>query len=214
MNERLAIVKGVDPSSLVGTPGFYKITDCFGGIRYVGSTNNLYSRFHNHKHQLTTQGHVNSRLQDVSDHGVLYFVPTVTPTKEEALEIEQSHLDDDALRATLCNVATDAVASATDLRRTPEHRQKLRQAMLGKRHSEATRAKMSQSRIGHSHNAGYEQTAEQIAARVAAISSPVVIDDVKYPSMKLAAQALGVAQQTVSNRCASSNFPTWARNKK
>lgn len=163
MDNRLLLVKSEDKTNLK-VPGFYTITQGTD-IKYVGSTANLQRRYWGHNGRLKSGKHENKNLQTLSDQNTsLQFNPVPTDTKEEALNIEQQHLDDVNLREGLCNVATDARVPSKGIVRTQEHIDKLAAALRGKARSIETRAKMSTSKMGHKYNVGHKQTSEHKAA--------------------------------------------------
>ena len=147
-------------------PGFYTISDDTG-VRYVGSTQNLQQRFNAHNRRLKTGKHENKNLRILSDKtSFFYFNPLPTKTKEEALKIEQEHLNNSQ---GLCNIATNAYIPAKGRVTTEEQKAKLSKALKGRIISEETRAKMSASRMGLQNGLGHKQTPEHIESRASVL---------------------------------------------
>lgn len=169
MDNKLLLVTsdGVDAATLK-VPGFYTVVN-EDVVHYVGSTENLYRRFSEHRFRLSAGNHENKNLQALYNKvETLLFKPVPTDSKERALDIEQAHLNDPDLKQHLCNIAVDARNPAKGITLTQEHKNKLSEAMTGREVSEETRSKMSASRMGLRNGLGHKRTPEHTAALVSA----------------------------------------------
>lgn len=147
--------------------GVYIISDEETELKYIGSTNNLNRRRHEHLKHLNEETHHNEALQrlyEVSPNLDFQIIPT--NTREEAYRLEQELLDTNNSSRFLLNVATDARTSGknailsketkrlisqakTGQKLSEDHIQKLRESHTGKTLSLETRKKMSESQMGH-----------------------------------------------------------------
>ena len=78
--------------------GIYSICNLLNNKRYIGSTNNFYNRFHEHKCLLRNNKHHNMHLQNAyNKYGINCFVfkilETCEPIQETLMIIEQKYLD-------------------------------------------------------------------------------------------------------------------------
>ena len=76
--------------------GIYKITNLINGKFYIGSSTNLYKRFHSHKSKLINNIHPNLKLQSsFNKHGISNFKFEILATcpKEYCIKLEQWFLD-------------------------------------------------------------------------------------------------------------------------
>lgn len=124
-------------SSIPRTSGIYKIVCSANGKVYVGSATNLRNRRNYHWSMLQRGIHFNIHLQrSWNKHGALEFefqIIEFTP-KERLIETEQEHIDK------LCSFDD---RYGFNLRRVAN-------SQIGFRHSDATRQRMSEARIGRS----------------------------------------------------------------
>lgn len=115
-------------------PGMYIITDYERSLEYVGSSGDLNSRRWAHLSCLRRNKHNNKLLQELFNrcNQKLYMIYYVTESKDDAFDLEQQYLDDYLGTKRLCNIASDARLPMIG-----------NSNMLGKRHSEETKAKIS-----------------------------------------------------------------------
>ncbi len=128
--------------------GIYAITHIGTGQHYVGSSKNARLRWHQHRSALRGGRHSNLRLQrmwniygeEAFDFDVLEEVPFA-----ELLSREQVYLD--AFFDQVLNMLSrvDLPPSGP---KSVEHKEKIRQALMGHSFSESARQKMSQTRRG------------------------------------------------------------------
>jgi group I intron endonuclease len=117
-----------------GVCGVYAITNVITNARYFGSARCLVTRSRQHRCDLRAQRHANERLQRAwNKYGEDAFTFSVLAVleKSEQYETESRLLQLKVGRAGCYNLALDA-----------------RNAMLGRKHSESTRAAMSVNRMG------------------------------------------------------------------
>lgn len=203
----------------MGQPSAYVIQHNVTGGVYIGSTEDFYSRRHQHLSNLKYNKHPNPHLQRAYsfDDG-LTFTEHPVNNRDEAYDLEQRLVNDAIARGmTVFNIGVQNVRSpglgvipSEEHRRkigdanrgryvgiplSPEHRQKIATANLGKTASDETRRNQSLAHQG------------QIPGN--AIS--VTISGVTYSSYQRAADALGMKMATVRQRCLSTSprFIDW-----
>lgn len=207
-------------------PAAYQLTHVATGDVYVGSTHDLYTRINKHKTSLSVGQHRNHRLQGAHDTSPEFRVDYCpTNTREEALDLEQSLLDDLRLCDNVLNIAMDARKSGLGVVRSTETREKLREAnrrqfsseSVRQAHSEKTQALWSDPEYRAKHT-GYEREADTCrpgalafrdkmdndpefrARMIASRSTPTTYQGVEYPSLKAAAEATGLSASTIRYR--------------
>lgn len=127
--------------------GIYKITNKINGRYYIGSSINIKNRWNEHKRTLKQNKHDNDFLQKSwNKHGeesFLFEIIEYVLDLNKLLEREQSYLDlityDKKMSYNLCKTAGN---------------------MLGFKHSDETKKKMSNSRIGNKNSLGFEHNDE------------------------------------------------------
>jgi group I intron endonuclease len=127
--------------------GIYAIVNKVNGNQYIGSSCNVKYRWRQHLHLLHKGKHHSVHLQHAWNfygENTFDFVVLVECSDSELIELEQSYID------ALCPVYNICVTAGSRLGvgHTEETKEKLRQANLGKRYSEETKAKHSASRKG------------------------------------------------------------------
>lgn len=159
-------------------PGIYLITDLTVGKSYLGSSQNVVQRFRQHNWALQRGNHANRDLQEAYNKGnVLVPIPFPINDNSNVLEIEKTLIDEFKGTDAIYNLHTGASSP-----------------MLGKSHSEETKAKMSevaQRRV---------RTPEHIAnMRLSNVSRTreVTFKGVKYESTAAASEALGIPTGTL-----------------
>lgn len=188
--------------------GAYVITHMESGKRYIGSTSDLRARKTVHMAYLNTGTHVNQALQEAfnSDPDLEFrFYPT--ETREEAYDIEQLLLDRNHGKPDCLNIASNA-----------------RLPWLGRKHTEETKAKMSETasqrpdlsdeekqrlrilRVGIPHSDEVRsRMSESHKGKPSPAARPVMVNGVLYRSGLEAARMLGMPASTVKKKL---NDPT------
>lgn len=155
--------------------GVYQITNRSNGWVYIGSSENIKTRWRSHRAALTSGRHINQRLQhDWNTFGPLAFEFSVLVHCEPSnlLILEQQFLDKlepwDAFPR--YNVARDAKA----VMRGRKHSEATKNKLRGRTVSEETRQRMSAARVLSGHTVvGQKRTEEQRARySAAAVARP------------------------------------------
>lgn len=130
-------------------PGIYQIVNKITGQTYIGSSSRcVFGRWRRHLDQLLNGVHANFKLQMAWDeNGQANFefsIRALTDDLDGILALEQHHIDmcDPALLFNMCPVAGTtrglkfSEKSCLKMRKpkSPEHREKIRLALTGKRH--------------------------------------------------------------------------------
>lgn len=136
-----------------GNIGIYMIRNTVSGQYYIGSAQNLVRRFAEHRTQLNSKRHFNSRLQNAWDkygEGAFVFFPlSILQSKDHLIPAEQMLID--SYRAADRNVGYNSrpiAHSNLGHKFSEQMRERVRAANLGKKASLETRAKMSASAKG------------------------------------------------------------------
>lgn len=120
-------------------PGVYLLMIDGNKHLYLGSTHNLKVRISTHVAALARGTHYNQHLQRAyNQNPVVLAMPLPTECATGALKGEQELLNEFYDTGLLFNMARDAVAPMRGRTRTPETNEKMRQAMLGRKHSHET----------------------------------------------------------------------------
>ncbi len=131
--------------------GIYVIKNNIDDRIYIGSSVNLYNRYHLHLHELSKEIHSNIKMQRfVNKYGVneLYFEILEICKKEDIIEREQYYIDELKPKFNICPMASNSLG----YRHTDETLKKLSKirkgkqtiGMLGKHHTEETKSKISE----------------------------------------------------------------------
>lgn len=147
--------------------GIYCIENLINNKVYIGSTNNFKTRHSNHVKDLRTGKHHSYKLQSSFDkYGIQSFVfkkVEIIVNPDERLKKEQIYLDE-----TKCylengyNVCKKA-KSRYDIKSRPETIEKLRIANTGKKHTEESKLKMSESQKNRKRKPLSETTKKKIS---------------------------------------------------
>ena len=139
-------------------PGCYILNHISSGMFYIGSSGNMYERFHVHCSHLRSGIHHNPLLQalfDEDDHLHVEYVTTID--RETAYHIEQQELDrlidhpaclnrlNDVVRGWKPGTMPDNLRQATALRNKTLHAGQ--QYRLGMKHSQETKEKIRRAHL-------------------------------------------------------------------
>lgn len=180
-------------------PAAYQLTHVATGDVYVGSTHDLYTRINKHRTGLSVGEHRNHKLQsahDTSPEFRVHYLPT--NTREEALDLEQSLLDDLRQCDHVLNIAMDARKSGLGVIRSESTREKLRE--INRRQFSSEEARQRHSEITRSKFEDPEYRARHIAIAAERRGVPIEYNGVSYPSIKGAARELGILEGTLRYR--------------
>lgn len=154
--------------------GIYEIKNKANGHRYIGSSVNVSNRLWRHKRNLLLNKHCNAYLQSAwNKYGEdsFTFTPLFYCDKDNALFYEQKCID--GMRPEY-NLASDAIASARGLKKSEEHKRKISESnkgkhseWVGRRHTEVTRQRMSESAKGKVHTPMTEEWKHKISEALA-----------------------------------------------
>jgi group I intron endonuclease len=133
----------INPIVSINKPGIYMIYNQENKKAYIGQASHIRKRFNSHKSELKNGCHGNSYLQNAWNkygENTFLFIPLENCAKKELTNREAYYLDliDLELRYNLKVVTEVHVTSEVT-------REKIRQANLGRKASEETRKKMSES---------------------------------------------------------------------
>jgi group I intron endonuclease len=123
--------------------GVYLITNLVNNKYYVGSSCNLNRRITEHKRKLLQNKHENPVLQaSVNKYGLVNFVFSVLLycSKFDLLLYEQRIIDKYKPEYNICQIAGNTLG----YKHTSETKNKIKLAVLGKKHSESSKQKMKE----------------------------------------------------------------------
>lgn len=171
--------------------GIYKIVNNVTKVSYVGQSRNVKKRVANHFNLLKRRQHPNQKLQNsYNKYGEEAFSWELEVLCEDGADLdnlENAFLRGDAsfLEPNTLNIATEAQA-----------------AMLGKRHSAASKELMAEGRRRNAHKYQTEEyrTNLSLARQKAALANPEHLAKVKFivdnPSMSYAARGREIGMDT------------------
>jgi group I intron endonuclease len=191
--------------------GIYKIINKVNGNYYVGSAQNIRKRWNYHRRLLNNGHHDNSHLQNAwNKYGSInfYFIVIEKAEIENLLDEEQKYLN-------ICknnpnnayNMSYDASAPMRGRTFSIETKLKMRERMLKYRHSEQSKLKISQSRMGRLNP--FYGIGPIKAIRVRALRQQKKILQVdkngntltEFDSIKLASEKLHIPRPSISRTC-------------
>lgn len=204
--------------------GVYILRHPVSGVWYIGSSVNINSRILQHLNKLAKGNHENETLQVVFKESKYFDVEKITlNTIEEAKVFEKELIQKHQLDPNLANCVNveewheqwrkkiqcywtperrkQHSLLQTDLW-TAERRKNMSEAKCGVIHSDETRLKMSNTRKGKA-----VSTATLLAASKK-LKKPVIVEGIKYESMKAVTIAFGITKEAVLRRI-KSNRPKW-----
>lgn len=134
--------------------GIYKVTDSKSGRVYVGSAVNLSKRLRRHSVDLENGNHANAAMQSIynKDKSRLVFCVIEYVEKEQLLSREQFYIDFELNSKGRYGVLNMLLIAGSHLgkKRSEETRRRLSDSKNGKVHSEETKEKMRQAKLGKS----------------------------------------------------------------
>jgi predicted GIY-YIG superfamily endonuclease len=167
---------------------------------YIGSSEDVYARTHQHERLLRSGKHELGDLQEAFNQvKAVEFKAIKTKDKEEALKIEQRLLDQN-LSNPFCSNTADNAKRALASSAVQEY--------LRKPKSEDTKKRMSESKLGVQRT---DEVREILKKNGAARAKPVEVDGVVFESKSAAARHYGLAVPAVNVRIASRSpkFANW-----
>lgn len=212
--------------------GVYVYTQAVTGLTYIGSTVNSYGRYIQHTSALKRGKHCNRKFQRAynKDPRFYYQFHEVTGdyTPVELLHrvrlMEQETLDRFDDKDKLLNIATDTLFTGAGMRCSPETKEKIRKAMTGRFVSAESRRRRSESLMGHKLSpetrrkiSDAHKTPERLASAVERLkkatiknSISVLVDGVRYDTIKAAAVAHGIGNTAAYKRFRISRNPKFS----
>lgn len=146
----------------VSISGVYAIVNRVNGNKYIGSSKDVAHRFKTHVILLNNKKHHSNHLQHAWNYyGSVNFDFVVIEECEVCvlIEREQFYIDTQNPMYNVCAMA----GTRKNTKHSEETKQKLRNANIGKKASDETKMKMSESRKG---KASYKRTVETIQKMV------------------------------------------------
>lgn len=139
--------------------GIYRITNKLNGKFYIGSTSNMRKRMREHMSNLRRGIHVNDHLQHAFDkygeENFAFEVYEYVKNIDDLLTVEQRVLDDlkpydDEVGYNISEYAYSYRVFGEDnphygVPKSEEHKRKIRESLLGHKHSEETKRKISKA---------------------------------------------------------------------
>lgn len=185
----------------------YELRSKAAGVRYIGSTKDLDRRSYEHFQELRGKRHHNHRLQKVwDDYEDLQFVITDGPmSKDDVLRTENMAIEAALVVGDCVNISLRG-DYLTHHPRRDEIVEKITKTKIGRPRAESTKRKLSEHFKGR-------PMSEEVVGRMQRADRgkviPVVIDGVRYFSMKEAYRQLGIHWHTIRDRCRNPNFPNY-----
>jgi len=149
--------------------GIYRIRNILDDMRYVGSAQEFDSRWKVHRKELNKGTHWNSYLQNAwnkyGEENFAFEVEEEVENEGALFSIEQDYLDEGFELGILYNIARYAHGGHGSI--SPETKEKIREALLGYKHTQETKDNMSKARQKYfethdAWNKGIPATKEQI----------------------------------------------------
>ena len=190
------------------TPATYLIIDNTTNQAYVGSSQNVRRRIYKHNDCLKNNNHPNENLQQAFNAGhKLEVIVTETESKDTALDLEQSILDECFDSGMLLNIAKDARYSNKGIIPSQETRDKISKSNKGRIFTDEHKQKLHDAHIGKNINV---KQREALILGASQRKKSVVINSQQFPSVKNAAEVLNLNEETVRRRLKdSTKYTTW-----
>jgi predicted GIY-YIG superfamily endonuclease len=154
---------------------------------YVGSTENLYKRIHNHKTNLLNGEHKNKNLQDSFNNDPLFNLSFIqTKNVEQAINIEQQIIDTFVSDGILLNIATDARLPRKGIKLSEETKEK----QIELWNNTEFKNKMLE----------LFKTPEYRQKQSDGVKNPVSIDGTIFGNVAKASRSLSINHNTISKR--------------
>lgn len=127
--------------------GIYQI--CIGDYVYFGSSNNVDKRLRQHKQTLRDGKHKNPKMQSVyNKHKCFEGFMVEECNEDNRFDVEQIYIDTHWGLPELMNVSKDSRVPVWDEGLPDYMKESIRQAMIGKYHTEESKTKMSNAKKG------------------------------------------------------------------
>lgn len=195
--------------------GVYLFWSSQTGGTYIGSSGEVGKRLSQHRADIKAKRHSCRNVHDLlPTHTLMDFEVIVIFTKdrEQAFDFEQKLIDEIKSPRKLLNIAADARISMKGRSLSPEHKQSLLAANVGRIKSSATRKNISEGlKAAHAAHPEYgrkfSETRKSSAAAKAQLESirelvqkKILLNGVLYPSIVEAARQTGRGESTIRRR--------------
>lgn len=183
------------PHPLIHVPGVYCVMINESGKIYIGSTINLLGRMSGHISKLRHNQHPQSKLQAAyNEDPEIQVWYCVTESINDAVNLEQYLVDCFKDTTCLCNIGVvDVTKPQLGVPVTIEHRQKISDALSGKKRSLEARQQHSKARFA------FELTDRGREIRQMQ-SKTITVNGVNYPSITEASRRLGIRRGTLVSK--------------
>lgn len=220
-------------------PGIYLIRHVNSNKVYIGSSQNINERLKRHFNELKSNRHISKELQNLfNKNNLLEYFIKFTNTREEAFDEEQKLLDIYITEDSIINAAPNARSQTgfkhseetkqqmSVVRSTPEMKAFCSNLNKGRIVNEETRQKISLGSMGRKPSdknkaitsklfKGTPRTKEAIEnMRIANLSrsKPIIVDGIKYDSVRVYHEKFGVGTSTIEYRLNNTkpHFDNWS----
>lgn len=213
--------------ALEKVPATYMFLNPITGEYYVGSTNNVRRRLNEHRNELTKGTHHCWKFQRAYNNNPNFeFRPVLTPTRQDAQNLEQNLIDEGWGDQKLLNVSKDTESfrlgctdsdetrlkkslSKKGIPQSAELVEKRAQANRGQTRSLETCSRIGSAKKGNQYWLGKTHSEESRQAISQAKKKPVSIDGQLYPSISDAAKQLDTSIAAVHRKVSNPN-PKWS----
>lgn len=207
-------------------PGAYVITHVSTGIMYIGSSLRPAERVSFHLSRLRKGLHDNTKFQEhYRSDSKLEWKYYLVKDRDTAYDLEQALIEYYQIKGELFNIAMDVRAPRRGVAMCPEHKEKFRNARLGKKNSPEHRKKISEALTGTKQTEERKQRSSEIRKGIPLTSEkynklwkytrllqkPLMGDGVRYDGTRDAGRKLKIDPKTVAYRikCKRSKYDGW-----